>query len=108
MGRKLSVKESDVERALIDAVTERGGICAKVTVLGQRGFFDRLIVLPGNRVIFCEVKKPHGGRVSPHQRKYHALLRALDAEVVLVRKMDDIARLLKTARAGVRDPGSQL
>lgn len=97
MTRKLSVKESDVERALIDAVAARGGICVKVTVLGQRGFFDRLIVLPGNRVVFCEVKKPHGGRVSPHQKQYHALLRALDAEVVLVRKMEDIDRLLSVA-----------
>ena len=89
-----SVKESDVERALIDAVTARGGVCVKVTVLGQRGFFDRLIILPGGRIIFAEVKKPHGGRVAPHQRRYHALLRALGAEVALVRKMGDIDRLV--------------
>lgn len=89
-----SVKESDVERALIDRVTEAGGICVKVTVLGQRGFFDRLIVLPGGRIIFAEVKKPHGGRVSPHQKQYHTLLRELGAAVVLVRKMEDIDRVV--------------
>lgn len=94
MGRKLSVKESDVEQALLDRVSALGGICVKVTVLGQRGFFDRLIVLPGGRVIFAEVKKPHGGRVTAHQKQYHRLLRELGAAVVLVRKFEDIDRVV--------------
>jgi hypothetical protein len=95
MGRKPSVKESVIERALREQVIARGGICEKIMVIGRRGFFDRLIVLPGPRVIFAEIKKPRGGRVSAHQRQYIDDFKARGLEVAIVRTMADIDALLK-------------
>jgi len=94
INRAVKASEADIEAELLRRVAEAGGICEKVTVLGRRGYFDRLIVLPGNRVIFCEVKKPRGSRVSPHQRQRHARYRALGAVVVICKTLADIDALL--------------
>ena len=64
---KLSEKENALEQELVFRVHNKGGIAEKVTVLGTRGFFDRVVVLPGGRVAFVELKRPRGGRLSPHQ-----------------------------------------
>jgi len=88
-------KESAVERELTARVRDRGGRCEKVTVLGSRGFFDRLILLPGGRVIFAELKRPRGGRLSAHQKMYRDEYVALGAVVVLIKNTKDIDALLK-------------
>jgi hypothetical protein len=95
MVKKPSVKESAVERELMRRVQGRDGICVKAQALGVRGFFDRIIILPGPRIIFAEVKKPRGSRISPHQHQYHEMFRALDVEVAIVRNSADIDALLK-------------
>jgi hypothetical protein len=88
------IKESAVERELKARVAALGGECMKVTTPGMRGFFDRLIVLPGGLVIFCEIKRPKGGRLSPHQRRYAARLAALGVAIALIRNATDIDALL--------------
>jgi len=95
MAVKLSVRESAVEQELAARVRDRGGRCEKVTVLGSRGFFDRLILLPGGRVIFAELKRPRGGRLSAHQKMYRDEYVALGAAVVLIKNTKDIDALLK-------------
>jgi len=89
-----SVKESAIERELVERVAARGGICEKVMCVGKRGFFDRLIILPGGRVIFAEIKRPRGGRISPHQRQYYDLYKSLNVAVAFVRNQADIDALL--------------
>jgi len=94
----MPVKESVIEKELRQRVQLMGGICTKVRAIGVRGFFDRLIVLPGGRVIFCEVKRPVGGRISPHQIRYHKIYRALGVEAIVIRSINDIDRLLSEGR----------
>jgi hypothetical protein len=88
------VKESAIEAELIRRVEEIGGIAEKVTVIGRRGFFDRLIVLPGGETLYVEVKRPKGGRISKHQRARHAKYSDLGARVAIVKTMADIDLLL--------------
>jgi len=90
--------EHAVEAELVRRVHALGGVCEKVQTIGGRGFFDRLILLPGGRVIFCELKRPRGGRMSPHQLKYAECYRALGAVVAVVRSTADIDRLLENAQ----------
>lgn len=90
----MAVKESVIEAALVARVESLGGVAEKVTVLGRRGYFDRLIVLPGGRVIFCEVKKPRGGVISAHQHARHSIYARLGAEVAVICTLADINRLL--------------
>jgi len=87
-------KENKIEAELVRRVEALGGVAEKTVVLGRRGFFDRLITLPGGRVIFCELKRPRGGVVSQHQIKRIKIYRALGAEVVIVKNFSDIDRLL--------------
>jgi hypothetical protein len=91
---KANTIEAWLEAELVARVRAAGGICEKVTVIGRRGFFDRLIVLPGGRVIFAEVKKPKGSRISPHQRDRHTSYRSLGATVVIVKNLADIDALI--------------
>jgi len=88
------VKEAKVEAELVRRVELAGGVAEKTTVVGSRGFFDRLVVLPGGRVVFCEVKRPVGGRLSPHQIQRIGQYGRLGAEVALVKNTADIDRLL--------------
>jgi len=91
---KLSDKESAVETELVRRVRALGGRAEKVTVLGVRGFFDRLVILPGGRVIFCECKRPKGGRLSPHQISRIRIYELLGAVVAIIKDSADIDRLL--------------
>jgi len=87
-------KEKIVEEELVRRVRALGGIAEKTTVIGRRGFFDRVVVLPGGAVIFCEVKRPKGGRLSPHQIERIRQYRQLGAVVAVVSNSADIDRLL--------------
>ena len=87
-------RENLVEEELVRRVRALGGIAEKTTVIGRRGFFDRVIVLPGGRVIFCECKRPKGGVLSPHQMSRIAQYSALGAAVAVVCNSEDITRLL--------------
>lgn len=87
-------KEILIEARLIQRVSNAGGLCLKVETIGSRGFFDRLVVLPGGRVVFCEVKKPRGGVISAHQAGRHAQFKNLGCEVAIVLSEADIDRVL--------------
>jgi hypothetical protein len=90
----VKIKESAIERALVARVHALGGMCVKVAARGQRGFFDCIVFLPGGVVCFCELKRPRGGRLSPHQRQYAARLTALGAVACVIWKLADIDVLL--------------
>ena len=91
---KLSDKENAVETELVARVRAIGGVAEKVTVLGRRGFFDRLVILPGGAVLFVECKRPRGGRLSAHQIERARIYTALGAVVAVVENSADIDRLL--------------
>ena len=60
--------EADFEKQVVKWVEDRGGICKKVKVEGERGWPDRSIYLPGGFHIMVELKRPNGkGNLSPHQ-----------------------------------------
>lgn len=60
--------EKDIEKALGRMVGKHGGLCLKWVCPGWAGVPDRIILLPGGRVIFVELKRPKGGRLSPMQK----------------------------------------
>jgi hypothetical protein len=84
------MKEATVEQYLVDEVERRGGTAEKVRTIGTRGFFDRLVVMPIGRVFFVELKRPRGGRLSPHQQKRIGLYRALGARVFLIKTIAEV------------------
>ena len=87
-------RERSIELYLVHAVTARQGLAIKLDPVNKRGAPDRLVLLPGGRVVFIEVKRPHGGRVSKHQRAWQRKLERLGFETAIVRNKDEIDDLL--------------
>ena len=59
--------EKDIERKLVAMVKRHGGLCLKWVCPGWVGVPDRIILLPGGCVMFVELKRPLGGRLSKMQ-----------------------------------------
>ena len=85
--------EKDMERALVGAVKRRGGMALKWVCPGWAGVPDRIVLLPGGRVLFAELKRPKGGEVRKLQEWWHGRLRRLGFTVWVIRDRGDIAAL---------------
>lgn len=73
--------EKQIESYLRDEVKKIGGKAYKFVSPGNAGVPDRLIVFPGGRIIFVELKAP--GKVStPLQTRKQNELRRLKATVI--------------------------
>ena len=74
------MREKQIEQKLVKAVKSMGGIAPKLVCPGFDGMPDRLILLPGGKIGFAEVKSP--GKVPrPLQAARHRMLRKLGFKV---------------------------
>lgn len=80
--------ESEVEQALVRRVKSLGGKCEKFTSPGKRSVPDRLVTLPGNRIIFVELKAP-GKTPTVKQLKDHRERRELGCDVRVIDNKED-------------------
>ena len=94
MHTRQTISEKQVENYLVDRVRAAGGVAEKTASPGRRGYFDRVVALPGGRVIFVEVKKPRGWHMPLHQRARHKLYRDLGCEVAVVKTIADVDSLI--------------
>ena len=78
--------ERDIEQALVKRVKELGGKCEKFTSPGRRSVPDRIVTLPGNIIIFVELKAP-GKKPTAKQLKDHKELCALGCDVRVIDSM---------------------
>ena len=85
--------EKDIERFLVNGVKKLGGVAYKFVSPGNAGVPDRLIVMPGGRVYFVELKADAGYATVLQKRQMDRLLR-LGCNVNLVRGLDGIKNLL--------------
>ena len=60
--------ERDIEQKLRRKVEKYGGQCLKWVCPGWSGVPDRIVLLPGGRIVFVETKRPKGGAVSELQK----------------------------------------
>lgn len=66
----MGLTEKNVEDYLKDKVEDAGGMYIKIPAVYASGIPDRLILMPGGKAAFAELKRPQGGRLSPLQRDY--------------------------------------
>jgi streptogramin lyase len=81
--------EKDIEAHLVRRVRDAGGVAYKFTSPAHRGVADRLVVLPGGRIWFVEVKKL-GGRLSPLQRVFLDEIKKLGCNYQIVWSKEDV------------------
>lgn len=55
---EVKMKEYAVEKHLISVTQACGGMCVKFTSLGMSGVPDRIVILPGGKIGFAELKAP--------------------------------------------------
>ena len=87
------MREKMIEQKLCAAVRKSGGIAMKLVSPGLAGVPDRLLLFPGGKIAFCEVKAP-GQKPRPLQEHRIAQLRALGFKVYVVDSVDQIQLLL--------------
>lgn len=86
-------KEKSIEQKLVRAVKQCGGICPKLVSPGFDGMPDRLVLLPGGRMGFVEVKAP-GKEPRPLQTARHQLLAHLGFKVYVLDAPEQIGGIL--------------
>ena len=85
--------EKQIEKKLVDAVRNAGGICPKYVSPGMDGMPDRLVLMPGGRLAFAELKAP-GKKPRPLQLHRHSQLRSLGFQVFVVDAPEQIKEVL--------------
>lgn len=87
------MREREIEKKLVYAVKERGGVCWKFTSPGTAGVPDRVILMPKGQIAFVEVKAP-GEKPRPLQLSRHRLLRRLGFKVFVLDNIHDIEKII--------------
>ena len=87
------MREKTIERKLVNAVKNMGGIAPKFVSPGLDGMPDRLVLLPEGKIAFVEVKAP-SKQPRPLQIARHRLLRQLGFNVFIVDNAEDIKTIL--------------
>lgn len=85
--------ERDIERALVGMVKSHGGMAMKWVCPGWAGVPDRIVLLPGGKIIFVELKRPKGSEVRKLQEWWHTKLRSLGFTVWVIKNRSDINAL---------------
>ena len=92
------MREKQVEQRLVKAVRAAGGICPKLVSPGMDGMPDRLLLLPGARMAFVEVKAP-GKEPRPLQTHRHQQLRTLGFPVFVLDDPEKVPWILEEVSA---------
>ncbi len=84
------ILEREIEAKLTTLVAKHGGHCLKWVCPGWTGVPDRIILLPGGRIHFAELKRPKGGRFSPMQKWWERRLTDLGFIYWRIKDDDDL------------------
>ena len=93
------MRESKIERALVNAVKKQGGVAFKFTSQTMNGVPDRLVLLPGGQIGFVELKAP-GKQLRLLQKKRKAQLEALGFPVFVVDTPEQIEETIHAIAHG--------
>lgn len=93
------MKESQIERRLVEGVKRLGGMCLKFVSPGTLGVPDRIIITAKGRVIFVELKT-ETGRLTKIQRYVIGEMQKRGADARVVKGIDEVKELLAEIKGG--------
>lgn len=88
------MRENKIEAYLRDKVKHAGGIAYKFESPGNAGVPDRLVLLPGGRTVFVELKA-RGRKPTPLQLVQHKRIQALGHEVRVIDSREQVDEWLR-------------
>lgn len=89
------ILEKDIEAFLKKRVEHLGGKCLKFPAVFEEGIPDRLIILPGGRIAFVELKRPKDGKLSEMQKYQIKKLRKLGCRAYTAFNYAEVDKLLE-------------
>lgn len=87
------MREKQIEQKLVQAVRKIGGMCLKFVSPNFDGMPDRLIILPGGKIAFAELKAPCK-KPRPLQLARHKTLMKLGFHVYVIDSIEQIGVIL--------------
>ena len=93
--------EKQIEQSLVTAVRKAGGWCPKFISPGLNGMPDRIVLMPGGRIAFVEVKAP-GKKPRKLQIRRHARLKVLGFLVFVLDDPKEIPDIMTAIQEGDR------
>ena len=91
------MRERDIEAYLRDQVKAIGGIAYKFVSPGSAGVPDRLVLLPGGRAVFVELKAP-GRQPTPLQLRQQRRIQDLGFTVLVIDSKEEVDEFIKGVR----------
>ena len=91
--KETGMKERDIEVLLREGVKQLGGKAYKWVSPGNAGVPDRIVILPGGKVIFVELKQENG-RLTRLQKVQQETLHRMGAVTVTLRGAEDVKTYL--------------
>ena len=88
------MEEKRIEQKLVKMTSQSGGVALKFVSPGCAGVPDRLVLMPGGKAAFVEVKAP-GRKPRPLQIRRISQLRRLGFQVYVVDGTEQIEEVLK-------------
>ena len=92
------MRERDIERRLVKESVQRGGAALKFVSPGCIGVPDRIVMMPGGRIGFVEMKAP-GKKLRPIQERRIRQMRDMGFKVFVVDSMEQIGGVLDDIRS---------
>lgn len=88
------MRERNLEYKLRDIIKALGGLALKLIASGFTGLPDRLILMPGGRIFFVELKNGNKGTLSARQTVVHKMLNKLGFKVWIVKDEETLQEFL--------------
>lgn len=88
------MKESQIERRLVEGVQKRGGMCPKFISPGLPGVPDRIVLTPDGRVYFVELKTEIG-RLANIQKWVISEMQKRNVNVRVLKGTDEVKSFLE-------------
>lgn len=89
------MREKDIEQYLVKRAKEHGGRAYKWTSPGMNGVPDRIVMLPGGRVAFAELKAP-GKQPTALQVNQQRFIRNQGLPVIVIDSKEGVDGLIAT------------
>lgn len=94
----MNYSEKQIEKKLVVAIKQKGGIAPKFVSPNFDGMPDRLILLPNGICAFAELKAP-GKKPRPLQTARHQKLMSLGFKVYVIDRVEHIGGMIDELQA---------